>query len=295
VISEMTINRANLHELISAELDEPVAPEIDALGRRLRRKRQGVQAILFYGAGLWKCAQADTVLDFYILIDGYRTFDPRLSHAVFGSLLPPNVYYLEHDNLRCKYAVIRRDQFERAAAGRTLTSQVWARFAQPCRLLYARDQAARRAVVAALSESVITFHAQALPLVGGEPQARRLWTAGLQQTYANEWRSEGVDRPERIFSASADALSARSNLVLPHCRPATRVMTRGARRVLAKAVYFTQLVKAVFTFDGGVDYALWKVERQSGVRLQASDFQRRHPLLGAWPLVWKAWRAGGLR
>ena len=78
-------------------------------------------------------------------------------------------------------------------------------------------------------------------------------------------------------------------------RPAPRPAIRGLRRVAGKAVYFLQLVKAVFTFEGGVDYAIWKIERQSGVKLEASDFQRRHPLVAAWPLVWKAWRAGGLR
>lgn len=295
-MNEAVIQLDKLHELIDNELDTPVAPEIAALGDRLRLDRQGVLAILFYGAGLWKNPQPDTVFDFYVLIDSYRAFDDRRSHALFGAVLPPNVYYLEHGDLRCKYAVIRRDQFTKAAAGRSLTSQIWARFAQPCRLLYARDPAARHAVVAALGQAVVTFHAQVLPLLGTrEPQARQVWTVGLQRTYANEWRSEGVDRSRDIFTASAEALSARSSLVLPGCGPASRVMTRGPRRALAKAVYFVQLTKAVFTFDGGVDYALWKIERQSGVRLQASSFQKRHPLLAAWPLVWRAWRAGGLR
>jgi len=290
------VDRDALSELIDRELDGPVAPEIMALGERLRRERRGVRAVLFYGAGLWKAPRADTIFDFYVLTDSYRAFDPRLPQALLGRLLPPNVYYLEHAGLRCKYAVIRHDQFHRAAAGRTATSQIWARFAQPCRLLYARDPASRRAVVAALGQAVVTFHAQVMPLLPAhQRQPRRLWTLGLARTYANEWRSEGSDRAGELYAASAGALSARSRLVLPGCRPASRLTTRGVRRLLAKAVYFLQLAKAVLTFEGGVDYALWKIERQSGVKLDASDFQRRHPLLAAWPLVWKAWRTGGLR
>lgn len=290
------IDQDKLNALIGSELDTPVAPEIAALGDRLRLRRDGVLAILFYGAGLWKRPEADTVLDFYVLTESYRAFDARFLQATLGRLLPPNVYFLEHGGLRCKYAVIRADQFAKAAAGRTLTSQIWARFAQPCRLLYARNHSARQAVVAALAQAVATFHSQMLPLLaGGELEPRRVWTLGLRQTYANEWRSESVDRAEALFTASADAMTTRTRLVLPGCRPASRVMTRGLWRILAKSVYFTQLSKAVFTFDGGVDYALWKIERQSGVKLSASDFQRRHPLLSAWPLVWKAWRAGGLR
>ncbi|HSH43716.1 MAG TPA: hypothetical protein VK973_16465 [Arenicellales bacterium] len=292
----MIARRRELCELIGAELATPVDPAIAELAERVRAGRHGVAAMLFYGSGLWKPPAADTVFDFYLLVDSYRAFDPRRIHALFGRLLPPNVYYLEHGKLRCKAAVIRVDQFARAAAGHGPNSQIWARFAQPCRLVYARDPATRDAVAGFLADAVITFHAQTLPLLGtAERSARDVWLRGLRQTYGNEWRSESGDRAETLYTASREALDARSRLVLTDCRPAPRVATRGARRALAKIVYFLQLLKAVFTFEGGVDYALWKIERQSGVKLEASDFQRRHPLLAAWPLVWKAWRAGGLR
>jgi hypothetical protein len=54
-------------------------------------------------------------------------------------------------------------------------------------------------------------------------------------------------------------------------------------------------MKATLTFENGVDYALWKIERQSGVHMKASPLQRRHPLIAAWPLVWKLWRKGAFR
>lgn len=285
-----------LRRLVGEELGKPVAPEITILSDRLRAGRSGVAAVLFYGSGLWKPPDREVVFDFYVLVDGYTSFDPQRLHALFGWLLPPNVYYLEHGRGRCKFAVIRIDQFERAAAGRSLNSQIWARFAQPCRLLYVRDAAVRERVSAALADAVVTFHAQTLPLLTWDRRdPRSVWTLGLQRTYDNEWRSESAGRAEDIYEASRTPLDARSRLVLPHCRPAHNLATRGARRLLAKTIYFLQLMKAVFTFDGGVDYALWKIERQSGVKLQASEFQKRHPLIAAWPLVWKAWRTGGLR
>lgn len=285
-----------LKELITEELETPVAPAVAALSDRVRAGRGGVAAILFYGSGLWKQPDPDTLFDLYVLIDSYPAFDSRRLHALFGWLLPPNVYYLEDGTLRCKFAVIRIDQFAKAAAGRSLNSQIWARFAQPCRLVHARDRAVRDMVAAMLADAVVTFHAQTLPLLAvDDREPFSIWTRGLQQTYHNEWRSESGARAQDIYQASRTALDARSRLVLPDCSPARSVATRGSRRLLSKAVYFLQLMKAVFTFDGGVDYALWKIERQSGIKLQASDFQRRHPLIGAWPLVWKAWRAGGLR
>lgn len=292
----MSARRQALRELITGELHTPVDPAIEALSDRLRAGRGGVIAVLFYGSGLWKPPESDTVFDFYVLIDSYPAFDARRLHTLFGRLLPPNVYYLQDGGLRCKFAVMRIDQFAKAAAGRSINSQIWARFAQPCRLVYARDEAASESVAAALSDAVVTFHAQTLPLLAAdERDPRAVWTRGLQQTYGNEWRSESGARADDLYTASRAALEARSRLVLPDCRPARRVATSGVRRLVSKAVYFLQLMKAVFTFDGGVDYALWKIERQSGVKLRASEFQRRHPLVAAWPLVWKAWRAGGLR
>lgn len=51
------------------------------------------------------------------------------------------------------------------------------------------------------------------------------------------------------------------------------------RQRLGKPLNLVRLMKAIFTFDGAMDYALWKVERHSGVRPEVTDWERRHPLL----------------
>ena len=270
--------------------------QVAALAQDIRAGHNGVLAVLFYGSGLWLTPDRTTVYDFYVLVDSYRAFDKRRFHAALGQLLPPNVYYIETQTGRAKYAVMRLDQFERAAAGKTLHSQIWSRFSQPCRLLYVRDGTVRDAVITALARAVVTFHEQTLPLLANSditPHA--IWVRGLMQTYGNEWRTEAAARTEQIYNAARPQLDARTESALKLSRAAQTVATTGLRRVVAKLVYFLQLMKAVFTFDGGVDYALYKIERHSGVRLDASDFQRRHPLIAAWPLVWQAWRRGALR
>ena len=40
---------------------------------------------------------------------------------------------------------------------------------------------------------------------------------------------------------------------------------------------------------------LWKLERHSGVRLDATERQRRYPLLFAWPLAWRLYRLKAFR
>jgi len=67
------------------------------------------------------------------------------------------------------------------------------------------------------------------------------------------------------------------------------------RRIQGKALSLLRLAKAVFTFRGGVDYILWKLERHSGVKIEASERVRRHPLIYGWGLAWRLYRQGILR
>ncbi|MCC2659180.1 MAG: hypothetical protein K0Q76_4288, partial [Panacagrimonas sp.] len=62
---------------------------------------------------------------------------------------------------------------------------------------------------------------------------------------------------------------------------------------LGKPLNVLRLLKAACTFDGAADYAAWKVERHSGVKLELSPWQRRHPLLAA-PVVYLRLRRQGV-
>jgi hypothetical protein len=64
---------------------------------------------------------------------------------------------------------------------------------------------------------------------------------------------------------------------------------------VGKLLNLARLVKAAFTFQGGLDYVLWKVKRHSGVEIQVTDWQRRHPVLAAPSLAWKLYRRGAFR
>ena len=76
------------------------------------REVPGVAAVLFYGSGLWKSEEEteSVIFDFYLLVNRFREFDPKLGLAVAGTVVPPNVYYREQifgdQKLRCKFAVL---------------------------------------------------------------------------------------------------------------------------------------------------------------------------------------------
>lgn len=299
----MSNAHAQLNTLITNETTQTVSQDITTLSAAIEA-RGNVLGILFYGSGLWKEAQDDTIYDFYVIADRYTDIDKNKLSAALGCALPPNVYYMEIKSgskmLRCKYALIRTDQFLKAAKGKTITPQIWARFAQPARIIYSRDEAAAKTLQEALTQCVLTFHRKTLPLTTQAATPRDIWLRGLQETYKAELRSEKPERTQALFDASADAFTQRTQLACEILNDIKRGSKFApalscAKRPLQKLIAFLRLAKATLTFENGVDYALWKIERQSGVSMKANDFQRRYPLIGAWPLVWKLWRKGGFR
>ena len=56
-----------------------------------------------------------------------------------------------------------------------------------------------------------------------------------------------------------------------------------------------RLVKAASTFTGGPDYLAWKIERHSGVKVELTPWQRRHPILAAPGMFWRLYRRGAFR
>lgn len=316
----MAGNRSDLHAALADEARQPVlAPEVWALVDAIEARAESrVSAVLFYGSGLWQGVSPDKVQDFYVLVDRQRDFDSRRGVALLGRLLPPNVYYLETEHegrrLRAKCAVMRLDQFTAAAAGRTATPHIWARFAQPCRILRTRDADTRERLLDALTDAVVTFHRKTLPLVPAGADLPEIWRRALAETYRRELRSESGARGDSVFVAAPEAYALRTRQALPLVRPGLRLGTDGrltggfgrwariraranasAARPMGKLVTLLRLMKATLTFEGGVDYVLWKIERHSGVRVEASAFTRRHPLIGGWPLLIKLYRRGAFR
>jgi hypothetical protein len=311
-----------MSELIVAEVSQPVGSAAAALVDAIvRRHAPAVDAVLFYGSCLRRgdpAASDDPVFDFYVLVNDYRRiYDNRLM-AFANALLPPNVFYIEAPwrdrTLRAKYAVIALPQFRRAVSTRAMHSYFWARFAQPVRLPYVRDDATAALVVDALAEAVTTLVRHSAGLMDGSFTPRGFWTRAFEATYGAELRAERGGRAELIYEADRErydrlcAIALRSagldvrrtadgQLTVPLAAQARRQSASAwrRRRLLGKMLSVLRLAKGAFTFDGGVDYILWKIERHSGVRATPTSWQRRHPLLAAPGLAWRLYRRGAFR
>jgi hypothetical protein len=304
-----------LRAFLGAELDQPASPAVQAFAAELARmgRGAGVACVLFYGSAL-RTGALDGVLDFYVLLDRMADWPRGALAAAAGSALPPNVEYLEFEHaglgLRAKVAVMSLEQFRRAAGPSSLDTTIWARFAQPAGLVWTRDAAARDAAVEAVAQAAATagLWAARLGPEAGPPEA--YWNALFRETYAAELRIEPKGRERAIL----DAGSGRWRALLPMAWAAAGVAWTedggalrpavdhaagrtawSSRRRLGKPLTALRLAKAVFTFRGAADYAAWKIERHTGVKVKVTPWKRRFPLLAAPGLAWTLWRAGVLK
>ena len=312
-------------ELISAigrNADRPPSPAVRHLiDEILARHSEAAQAILFYGSCLRTGDDLDGLVDLYLLVDNYRAAYRSRFQAFVNALLPPNVYYLERDFegqvVRTKYAVLSLANFHKGTSKRWFHSYLWGRFCQPTALLYARNGEVARAVYKGFAQSVLTFMRRVLPRVGSDFTARQMWRRGLELSYRAELRSERPEKRARLFDAAPDYYEnvtriAVSSAVLPveiipgadgvsyraripaWVRFLSRLTWR-LRSIQGKLLSVLRLLKALATFEGGVDYILWKIERHSGVAVDVEPRLKRRPLLAMWVLSWRLYRRGGFR
>ncbi|HEY0412252.1 MAG TPA: hypothetical protein VGD66_03820 [Allosphingosinicella sp.] len=293
-----------LRDLVAAELAEPVDPRAAAMAAAIAGLYPGAaRAVLFYGSCLRERRLEGLMLDFYLIVSDYRAAYPRRWLATANRLVPPNVFPFEHDGLTAKYAVLSAADFERECGAEARSISVWARFAQPSRLVWAADEAARERAVSAVAEAAPTLFALTRPLVWGDMRNAPLavFRAGFALTYAAELRAERRQRaasivdsdPERYRRVGRAVLAERPQAGEGDAKAAQRAWR--ARRRKGKALTLVRLLKASLTFANGIDYLAWKINRHAGTRIVIKPWQRRHPFLAGLILLPRLLRRGAIR
>ncbi|TVS12327.1 MAG: hypothetical protein EA419_05185 [Wenzhouxiangella sp.] len=296
--------RQTMLDDLAAAAPRGLEPLLDALKMRYGDQLLGV---LLYGSCRRQDQLGDGLVDLLVLVSGYRDLYGTGPSALFNWLLPPNVYYLEagpeQGRLRSKYAVITPAQFCRRCRN-PIDLYFWARFSQPCRLVFARSPGLAGELADARAVAARFFARRVLPLAGPATTAdsAAFWTLALATTYRCELRPEPPQAARRLIAADPVYWSRLSSALAISSAPTStglhKAMARGgwlARRLSGKLFNLARLFKAAGTFSNGIDYIVWKVERHSGVRVEPSERMRRYPRLAAWGLAWRMWRQGGFR
>ena len=277
-----------------------------------------VLGVLFYGSCARGEAMDEGIADIFVIVDSYRDVYDKRHLAYLNARLPPNVFYREIPAngavIRVKLALISRADF---AGGilRWFHSYLWGRFAQPVRILHARDEAVRADLHGLLAQAVLTLLRTTIPALPDRPcDAETVWTRALSLSYSAEFRpepeSKAADLVRHDLAGYAGLLEAalpalgdilrregeNSYLSLGDAGAARKALSHWRRRRrLGRILSVLRLSKAVLTFADSIDYAAWKISRHSGVEIEVTPVLRRYPLLFGWRVFVKLVRQGVLR
>jgi len=319
----MTIAQESpLTRMIDRELAEPTRPSAHALADAIREERGDVACVLFYGSCLRRESD-EGVFDFYVLVDRYRDTYDEAWLAAGNAILPPNVFYLETEfegaTLRAKYAVLSLSDFEAAVQPQCIHPYIWARFAQPARIVYARDEAARVLAARCGAQAIVTLIQRLMVFLPASGHSQRfslsaLWQCAFSRTYGAERRPESVETVAGYYEGEPERYDEAARLAFEELKASgviERASARGggqayevempsSRRSLARwrwrlsipvarTLALGRLLKTAFTFGDWVPYAIFKLERHTGEPIELSPLQRRHPLIFGWPVIWRVY------
>ncbi|MEE8207347.1 MAG: hypothetical protein V3T88_00105, partial [Nitrosomonadaceae bacterium] len=225
----------------------------------------------------------------------------------------------QEKTFRAKYAVISMADFEKGNQY-WFHSYLWARFAQPIRLLYVRNETIRQRVYHSLAHAVVAFLSPTVTALGPRViTVEEIWVKGLTLTYAAELRPERKSRARQLAELNLDDYTKLTEHALPFLvgileklpeehqgQSRYRCLTNEAecrnslrrwrlRRWQGRVLSVLRLIKATFTFRNSIDYAAWKIERHTGIRIEVTPKLRRHPVLWGYKVFWKLLRRGVLR
>jgi hypothetical protein len=285
---------SELRKLVAEELGSRVDPRVSTVAAAIAATHGAAsRAVLFYGSCLREKQLEGLMLDFYLIVSDYRSAYSKRWLVAANRLIPPNVFYFEHGGLVAKYAVLDQADFHRLCGPETSNVSVWARFAQPSRLVWSANADAANHAIDSIARAAPTLLAAAGTRNGEKPLD--LWRRAFALTYSAELRAERKARsssvvdldPERYRRFSAPALEAATSL-RPHGS-----WTR--RRLEGKALTILRLAKASLTFAGGAEYIAWKINRHAGTDIRLKPWQRRHPLIAGLSLLPRLLRSGAVR
>jgi hypothetical protein len=310
-----------LREAVAARvlsLEEDQALET-AVGRVVRAARGTVDGVIFFGSRRTGAARANvwSAYDVFVTIPRYKPFYEALHEAglsakgasflaMLSCWLPPTQYSIRLADLsvHLKAAVIQTDTFHRETSPRRLDHFCIGRLFQPSRILYARDESLR----AALVDDLVFAHAAtwdwSRPWLPPAFDADGYGANALDVSMSWEVRPEPPGRARALWQAQKTEQKPVFDILLnelgSHGELDPTAGTPGEWRATRPPgpcerwrvkVYFrrsmlratARWMKHVLTFEGWLEYILRKAQRHGGGPVELTERERRWPLVFLWP------------
>jgi hypothetical protein len=268
-----------------------------------------VLAFMYYGSSLRDLDDAEKMLDFYVVVDSYRKTHKNPIRALLNRLIPPAVYYYEQIDKNgvlstCKYSIISIAEFEKRCSDQALLSMVWGRFCQPSVMLFPKDDLTAERLIASRETAVRHMAAQIAPMIERPVTSTEFWAKGFYESYRTELRPESSEgraaeivarydeRYQRLTTTLYGPPDKDGFYIIPITSSGPTKTKWFLRRLLGKPMTAIRVINSAATFEGGLDYVLRKLKNHSGVTIEPSPFQRKHPVICSPVLGWKLWRKG---
>ena len=304
---------SELKSLIAEELAQPVDPRVTAFAASIAEQYgDASRAVLFYGSCLRTTELDGQMLDFYLIVSSYEAAYGKSWLVGANKRLPPNVFPAEHDGLVAKVAVLSEKDFHQLNRITASAVSVWARFAQPSRLVWQADEAAQAHAIKAIEGAAITLFDMSFPMmeIDRKYTIADLWKRGFELTYGAELRAERKDRSDSVVDSDPEryarfgpavmaAITERNkaqgkDLKIIASRDAIEKRWRQLRRN-GKLLTLARLAKASATYAGGIDYLAWKINRHAGTDYVIKPWQRKWPILGALTMLPRLIMGGAIK
>jgi len=318
---------ARLREEVASRALSPESDRsLEAAVARLVEAADGtLDGLVFFGSRRSGAARANvwSAYDVFVVVPRYRPFYQAMRAAglsgkgagfmaLISRWLPPTQYSIRFEGspVHLKAAVIRTGTFHRETSPRRVDHFCAGRLFQPSRILYARTDAIRDALV----DDLVSAHAEtwdwSRPWLPPRFDADAYGRSALVVSMSWEVRPEAPGRAlalwdaqkgeqTPVFEALLASLAARGRIALSGdgewapTRPAddleTFRWTWYFRRSILRST--TRWLKHVMSFEGWLDYLLRKASRHTGEEMELSERERRWPLVFLWPRVLRYLRA----
>jgi hypothetical protein len=314
-----------LHAAVAAEV---LSPEPDpalraAVARLASTGGQALDGVVFFGSRRTRAAAANawSAYDLFAVVGAYRPFYAALRQAglirrrpgwlaFLSGLLPPTQISLRfvEPELHAKVSVIRLRTLERETSARRRDHFTIGRLFQPSRIVYARTDEVRDAILGTLVAAYSGTWQWARPWLPPVVDAESYGQRTLATSMSWEIRPEPSGRAEALWAAQRDAqipilealledLAAQGALLAREGTVSSWMLAHpaGALARLRSRLYFSRSLlratarwaKHVLTFEDWLEYIVRKASRHTGERFELSPRERRWPLLLLWGRVFR--------
>lgn len=207
----------SLQQLVAKELAVPVHNDVTGFAAHIAAQyADTASAVLFYGSCLRSETLDGQMLDFYLIVSSYEAAYAKPWLARWNRRLPPNVFPFQYKDLMAKVAVLSEDDFHKLNRPGASAVSVWARFSQPSRLVWRRDDDMARKMTLSISGAAPTLLNAALSHMDREVDIIDLWQSGFAMTYGAELRAERKSRPASVIDHDRDRYEIVGQAALHH-------------------------------------------------------------------------------